>query len=386
MAEAGVNAAMLRWARERAGLSLHDLRARVRDQWSEKLAEWEAGRGGPTFEQARKLASVLRAPLGYLFLDEPPAAEIDVPDLRTVGNERQPMSVDLIDVVMDSQRKQAWLREYREEHGLPRLPWVGASSRTEAPQAIARRIMEALGLTARLREESKAWDGYLRVLIERAEDAGALVLRSGTVGNNTHRPLDVEEFRGFALVDAWAPVVFVNTRDVPPAQIFTLVHELVHLVIGVEGVSNAPVAKEASRQLRSEEELCNRVAAEVLLPGEEFAAAWSSQTRLAENAQGLARRFKVSQLVVARRALDDGLVTPQEYWPFVRRRMAEAQRQRDTQREGDGGPPFLTMVKVHNGRGFIATVVRAVRAGELSYREGARLLGTKPKHIDELGA
>ncbi len=386
MAEAGVKAAMLRWARERAGLSLGDVRQRVKQAWAEELADWEAGRGGPTFEQARTLSSLLRAPLGYLFLDEPPEEDIGLPDLRTIGNERRPMSIDLRDAIMEAQRKQAWLREHRQEHGTSRVDLVGSAKASDDARTVAARLGHALRLTTEDRSKSKGWEDYLRFLVDRAEDAGVLVMRTGAVGSNTRRSLDVEEFRGFALVDELAPLVFVNTQDVLPAQVFTLVHELAHLAIAVEGVSNAPVAKKHDLRLRAEEELCNRAAAELLLPEAEFSAAWDEGAKLATNAQELARRFKVSRLVVARRAFDAGLVTARAYWPFVRRQLEDAQAKKQEQRESKGGPSFFTMVKVKNGKLFTATVVRAVRAGELLYRDAARLLGIKPAHVDRLEA
>lgn len=385
MADAGVNAAMLRWARERAGLSLGDLRERIEQAWADKLADWEAGLGGPTFEQARTLSSLLRAPLGYLFLAAPPAEDVVLPDLRTVGNRRRSMSADLRDVIMDATRKQAWLREHREEHGAPRVGLVACAKASDDPRVIAARLRHALGLTPDDRARSRTWEGFLRLLVDRIEDAGVVVLRSGQVGGSTRRPLDVEELRGFAIVDELAPVVFVNTQDVPPAQIFTLVHELAHLAIAVEGISNAPVAKGKALRLRAEEELCNEVAAELLLPWQEFEAAWDAKQGLAENAARLAQRFKVSRMVVARRAFDAGLVSARAYWPFMRRQLDEARAAKDEQREREGGPGFFTMVKVRNGKAFTAEVVRAVRAGELLYRDAARLLGVRPSHIDQLG-
>jgi Zn-dependent peptidase ImmA (M78 family) len=385
MPEAGVNAAMLRWARERAGLSLGELRERIKQAWSGKMADWEAGRGGPTFEQARTLSSLLRAPLGYLFLDAPPAEDDVLPDLRTVGNERKGMSLDLRDVIMDAERKQAWLREHREEHDAPMVALVGCAKASDDPRIVAARLEHALALTRDDRARSKSWEDFLRLLVDRTERAGVVVLRSGQVGGSTQRRLDVEEFRGFALVDELAPMVFVNTQDVPPAQIFTLVHELAHLAIAVEGVSNAPVAKEKTLQLRAEEELCNRVAAELLLPQQEFESAWDAGLGLAENARRLAKQFKVSRLVVARRAFDAGFVSARAYWPFVRRQLDEARAEKDEQREREGGPDFFTMVKVRNGKAFTAEVVRAVQAGTLLYRDAARLLGVRPSHVDQLG-
>lgn len=385
MTDAGVNAAMLRWARERAGLSLGELRERIEQAWAGKLADWEAGQGGPTFEQARTLSALLRTPLGYLFLETPPADDVELPDLRTVGNERRSMSADLREVIMDAERKQAWLREHREDHGAPRVGLVGCAKASDDARTVATCLERALGLSPDDRARSKTPEDFLRRLVDGIEDAGVVVLRSGQVGGSTRRPLDVEEFRGFALVDELAPVVFVNTQDVPPAQIFTLVHELAHLAIAVEGISNAPVVKDGAVRLRAEEELCNRVAAELLLPQQEFEAAWDPGLSLVDNAGKLAKRFKLSRMVVARRAFDAGLVSAKAYWPFMRRQLDEARARKDEQREREGGPDFFTLVKVRNGKAFTAEVVRAVRAGELLYRDAARLLGVRPSHVDRLG-
>src|SRR5699024_535018 len=103
------------------------------------------------------------------------------------------------------------------------------------------------------------WEDYFRLLVQRIEQAGILVMRESYIHHHT-RPLSVQEFRGFAIADALAPVVFINQADAPAARLFTLIHELAHIWIGQTGVSDAnPQTK------RKEEIFCNAVAAEFLV-------------------------------------------------------------------------------------------------------------------------
>jgi Zn-dependent peptidase ImmA (M78 family) len=130
-----------------------------------------------------------------------------------------------------------------------------------------------------MRSDARNWEEALRLQVEGMEESGVLVMRSGIVGNNTHRQLSVEEFRGFALSDPYAPLVFINSRDSKGAQMFTLAHELVHIWLGVSGVSNLEATYAPNHRI---ERFCNRVAAELLVPGVELRAEWQSvraQTR-----------------------------------------------------------------------------------------------------------
>src|SRR5207253_2833883 len=106
------------------------------------------------------------------------------------------------------------------------------------PIQAAKKIRDSVGFSSKVRAQAKTWERALTVQIELIEETGILVMRNGVVGNNTHRKLSVEEFRGFALSDPLAPLIFINGRDAKAAQMFTLVHELVHIWIGVSGVSN----------------------------------------------------------------------------------------------------------------------------------------------------
>src|SRR5437764_11976208 len=147
-------------------------------------------------------------------------------------------SPDLLDVIDQARQRQDWFRDYLAGTGEDPLEWVG-SLRTDMPvRAAAEHCRRAMGLDTELRRSARTWGEALRLQIALIEEHGAMVMRSGIVGNDTHRPLSVDEFRGFALVDSYAPLVFINASDTKGAQMFTLAHELMHIWVGASGVSN----------------------------------------------------------------------------------------------------------------------------------------------------
>ena len=226
----------LRWARERAGLDTPDLAPKIGVK-EEKIIAWEQS-GELTFSQAEKLANATHTPIGYLFLPKPPVERLPVNDFRTVGTSSitQP-SPALLDVVNEALRRQDWYRDYLRSNGGEPLAFVGSISPLSNIVRIADTIRAEVFWNADLRAKAKSWEDALTKQTDAVENAGILVMRSGIVGNNTSRPLSVSEFRGFALSDRYAPLVFINGRDFKAAQMFTLAHELVHIWLGIPGIS-----------------------------------------------------------------------------------------------------------------------------------------------------
>jgi Zn-dependent peptidase ImmA (M78 family)/transcriptional regulator with XRE-family HTH domain len=367
-AQAKINHDVLHWARERARLTVDQL-AHSAHVKPEQVSAWEEEGTFPTFRQAQALASATRIPFGFLFLPKPPEEKLPLPDLRTVGG--QPVgrpSVDLLDTVRNVLQKQAWYADYLKDQGHDPLRFVGAYKADAATNTVVEDMRRVLNLGKGDRRGN--WEEYHRTLMDAADAAGILVMRSGMVGNNTHRKLDVAEFRGFAVADPLAPLVFINSSDAPAARLFTFVHELAHLWIGSSGISS--VAGTASRR---EERFCNTVAGEFLVPENEFRAIWNTTVDWRENVSRLTGVFHVSNLVIARRARDLGMIDDQTHNDFY---LAELAAFRNKKSSGGG---WFSTQKAKNGMQFSMAVIREAHSGRLLIRDAGRLLGVQPAKI-----
>lgn len=374
--------AVLRWARERAGLSPEVLAEKIKTKL-DRVVAWEQT-GELRFRQAETLAKVTHTPFGFLFLPQPPDERLGIPDFRTVrdGSVSRP-SPDLIDTVRLMQRRQAWMREFLIEEGEEPLSFVGSVRVDDPPEETATRMREALGLQGGWAQLAGTWSDALRQFRQRIEAAGVLIVVNGIVGNNTHRKLSVQEFRGLALSDPYAPLIFVNGADGKAAQMFTMAHEAAHLWLGRDGVANLEMLEPSQAPV---ERHCNAAAAEFLVPAAELSACWSRAEMTNDPYQFLARRFKVSPIVAARRAADLGLISRPAYLAFYRDYEADERRSRAAK---DGGGTFWNSQIVRIGERFGTAVARATKEGRLLYRDAYRLTGlrgdTFTKFAESLG-
>lgn len=368
MSTALVNPELLSWSRIRAGLTEEEV-AKGLPVKTEKVLEWEGGIALPTFRQAQKWAALAHIPFGFLFLKEPPDEGFPLPDLRTVGGvpPAKP-SVNLIDTVKDVIRKHEWYLEYLEDHGRTELPFVGRFATSASIQDVVADMRRTLGLGVDAVRSNQ--DEYLRTLINAAEAKGILVMRSGIVGSNTHRKLDVAEFRGFAISNKYAPIVFINSADAQTARLFTLIHELAHIWIGSSGVSSV-----SANSSQRDEIFCNAVAGEFLVPAQAFKDAWRGDIPWRDNLPELASRFRVSQLVIARRAYDQAFISHEAYSSHYLEEL-RAFRERD-----ESGGSFYRNAGAKNSVRFSRAVLSEALSGNLLLREAGKLLLMQPSHI-----
>lgn len=371
MTTANINTDMLTWARERSGISVPDFARRCGIS-EERLREWESGKRKLTFNQAMRFAEKAHVPFGYLFLAKPPEEVLPIPDLRTLeGQGVQRPSAELLDLVKLMMQRQEWYREYLQQHFAEANPYVGRASYSDSVESIVEDIRACLGVEPH--PTRGKWDDYYRDLVQRIESLGILVMRQGNLGHHS-RPLNVDEFRGFAIVDEYAPIIFVNHSDALGARLFTLIHELCHIWIGQSGISDGN-----TNTHRQEEVLCNAVAAEFLVPAQEFRALWQHDSESWEdNLPPLEAHFHVSTWALARRALTLNFISQQEYGRYI-----FEQKMRHEQRKGSGGPTYYQTKKAQISRQFSQAVVGEALSGQLLLREAGELLGgIKPGKIE----
>lgn len=359
---------MLQWARARSGID--------DDVWVKRFPRydtWVAGESNPTLRQLEEFARKTYTPVGFFFLDEPPTENIPVPDFRTIGDRPVAggVTANLLDTLYICLARQEWYRDSQLLNGESPLEFVGtATLRTEPAQAAAA-MREQLAWTSRLRASFISWDAALTTLRENAEAAGVLVMISGVVGSNTQRKLAPEEFRGFALADPFAALVFVNGADAKTAQVFTLAHELAHLWLGSTALSD--VDPMSARNFE-EERWCNQVAAELLVPMDEFESTFDRAGDLRSQLRPLAERFRVSTQVILGRIREMGALSWDQFMTELR---IERERVVAIVTERAGGGNYYTTKPVQVGKRFARELIASTLEGRTTYTEAFRLLGVK---------
>lgn len=377
MTRAAVNPDLLRWARKRAGLDVEDLVHRFA-----KLPEWENGEALPTLKQLEAFAKAVHVPVGYLFLAERPEEALPIPDFRTfAGRAVARPSPNLLDMIYVCQERQSWYRDFARITRQPKLKFVGSAALDMAPARVAQDMRATLGFDLEARRACPTWTEALRLFIQQADRSGVLVMVSGIVMSNTRRPLNVDEFRGFALVDELAPLIFINGADTKAAQMFTLAHELAHLWLGSSALSNVSAAPTPG--FRKEEVWCNQVAAELLAPLEAVRAEMRNDEPLNETLRRLAKHFKVSTLVILRRLLDAKSLDRSRFDAAWREEIA---RLREMSRSSADGGDFYRTTLSRVSRRFARALVISTLEGQTLYRDSFRMLGvTKSETFNNLG-
>ena len=373
---------LLRWARERAGRPVESLLKKF-----PKYIQWENGEIQPTLKQLESLAKTLHVPLGFLFLEAPPEEPLPIPDFRTTPQARLSRpSPELLETIYTCQQRQEWYRNYLLSLGEKPLPFVGSVTVADDVNAVAADIRNRIKLDIQERSTIPTWTQALSRFIDQVEAIGVLVMMNGVVGNNTHRPLDPEEFRGFALVDDLAPLIFINGADTLSGKTFTLAHELAHIWLGASGISDASLEIYTEGEV---ERWCNQVATEMLVPGDMLIENFNPENDLRQELNRLARIFKVSTLVILRRLFDAEFVDWETYRQIYEK---ELERLRAFERPAaeEGGGNFYRSLTRRVSKRFALALISSTLEGQTLFRDAYVMLGvskdqTFKKFAQELG-
>ena len=357
-----INKEIIEWAIIRNGNSLEEFYAQ-----NPNVESWIKGEKNPTVKQLENFTHKVHVPFGYMFLPKPPNETIPLPFFRTGKKNTNKVSLNVFHTIQIIQDRQNWLTEYLEELNFPDLDFVGKYSIKNSYIEIVNDIRNVLKLELDWASRHNKWEEALDYLTNKIEEAGIIVTYNGIVGSNTHRVIDVNECRGFVLVNNKAPFLFINSADAKAAQMFTIIHELAHVWLGKSaGFDNANLLP-ADDPL---EILCDKVAAELLVPEIYFLKKWETT----QDFKYLSRIFKVSPIVIGRRALDLNLINLKYFMDFYNNYMSYFKTNKDKQ--SSGGDFYATTKKRIRLR-FAAFVNNAVKENKLLYRDAYRLTSMK---------
>lgn len=368
------NPEALLWAIDRCGETVDSLSRK----WPQ-LEAWITQVHKPTLRQLEDFSKRVHVRLDLLFEKNVPRLPLQIADFRTQGAPSGEPSPGLYDTVSQMQFRQDWLRDHFVELGCDEVGFVGVLAHGENSDAavVAEAIKSFFDITDTWAFVERDVAGALKSLRDKIEARRVAVVINGVVGDNTRRPLDVGEFRGFVLSDKMAPLVFVNGRDAKSAQIFTLVHELAHLAFARTGVVCPDEEGDYDAEI---ERLCDAAAAEVLVPRDVFLGTWDKSHDPFDNIERSRKAFRVSFVVCARRALELGLMSEGEFTSAMARHKTSIKDLSAS--SGSGGNYYLTKA-YRVGRVFGDAVFAATQTRQITYGEAFRLTGLNAKTFDE---
>lgn len=360
--EVNINTEILTWAIDRAGFDFEEFTEKV-----PSIIDWIEGRNKPTLKQLEDFSKKVYLPFGYLFLTEPPQEKLPIPFFRSNGDITEKVSINVYDTILLLQQRQDWLKNYLIDNEFEELPFVGRYHDSQDVFTIVNDIRDELGLTKNWASSFKTWKDALNNLIEVIEDKGIITVFNGVVENNPWRPISVDDCRGFVLVDKIAPFLFVNNADGKAAQMFTIAHELAHIWTGFSAGFDFRRLEPAND---SNERLCDQIAAELLVPKTEFIKVWESTQSIKDTSN----YFKVSEIVIARRALDTKKISRKEFFQFYEKYKNQVLYIKEKK---PGGGIFYATASKRLSVKFATHVNTAVKSGQLLYRDACKLTSMK---------
>ena len=360
--EVDINNNLLIWAIERAGINIDEVSRTI-----PSFSSWLLGKKKPTVKQLEKFAQKVHLPFGYLFLENPPEEKLPIPFFRTLNSQEHKININIYDSVLLLQQRQSWLTDYLKDNNYLQLNFVGKFSNNPDINDVVNDIRTTLKIDEDWAKEFSTWEKAKDHLTQLIEDAGIITTFSSIVGNNTRRNIKVDDCRGFVLVDDYAPFMFINSADSKSAQMFTIAHELAHIWIGQSAGFDFRQLQPANNQT---EVLCDKIAAEFLVPAKSIEDSWQTVKDISQ----LARYFKVSQIVIARRLLDLGKISKNEFITFYDNYINQ-DFARSENREG-GGDFYKTQRKRLSVR-FLSFVNQAVKENKLLIRDAYNLTNLK---------
>lgn len=357
---------------ENASISLETLRDSIKN-----IDLFLSGERQPTFNQLSDIAKKLNVPTGLLLLDKAIELKSGRLEFRTLNSRHiDAISEELRDTIIEMESKQAFLREEIDFT----LDFIGSCSIEEGVISVASKIREKLQIQEGF-QNGVSRSKLLNFLKDRINSIGVFIFFNGKVGDNRYRSLSLSEFRGFVLVDDKAPIIFINQKDkTTNGRVFTLIHELVHLFIGVDEILTEIDAGDYT--FDKTEAFVNKVTAEILVPESFFEKSVNQSliaTQLDEQVRELAEKFKVSEFAIVRRLYDMNFIDKKIYDT----KTEELQRKFDqffkNKSKSSSGGDYYNNLSFRVDKRFFNYVQRALQQNRISYTDAFKIIGVSFK-------
>lgn len=386
-----VNPAILTWAREKAGYSLEDaarkieLKAAKGKMGAERLEALERGEESPSRSLLQRMSKKYHRSLLVFYLDKPPRLGSRGKDFRIAPGAEPPEYDPTVDaLIRDVYMRHNLVKSLLEDEESPQISFIGAMNIDQGSDSVANSIIETLGFHIdEYRGQKSAGEAFV-YLRSKIESAGVYLLLISNLGSH-HTSVPSSVFRGFAIADPVAPFIVVNDQDAKAAWSFTSLHEMVHLWLGVSGISGASLEGQI-------EQFCNEVAARILLRHQEIQALsdikFSSFDNMIVRISDFSEELKISRKMVTYSLFRAGIIDREVYnvlsihffneWLQIKRRLREIRKPEDR------GPSYYIVKKHRLGRALVNLVDRSIGDGNITYTKAGQILGVKPRNVEHL--
>ena len=375
-----IHPSTLCWVRENVGLSIAQAAKKLKVP-DAKIIAWESGEEGIGLSSARNITDKYKVPLPVLYLrDIPKEWQREKPkDFRRPGT-RKPYSYQLCCAIRDARERQSWMREYLQNENEKPLNWLGSFSSQQNVQDIAGWVLQWLGIDRGKIADLKNDKEALSYWTEKLETKRVLV---STNGSHSAHKIDRKEYSGLVLYDEYAPLILLNPADSPARRIFTLLHELAHLLLDDNsGVSQIDFRLEGA-DYDPIETTCNRIASNILIEDRYIKEKWNDDSNLEEMIESLASVLKVSRSAIAVKLKKLGFIQQTKLTGLL----AEYQRLyleqlKNRSSYGRATPDKRTLNLC--GNLLTQTVLIAYEQGSVNATEVYDVLGIKLKYLGRL--
>ena len=374
---------ILRWARETSKMSVREVALKIKVK-EEKIELWESGNDYPTITQLNNLSKIFRRPIAIFYLPEPPTDFQTLRDFRK-SSKQEDYSTALTFIIRDIQSKQSWLSDFLREEGERPLEFIGKFNINSSIEKIAEDIKKSLniGFIEKNQDILKYW-------VEKIEEKRIFVSLSSNI--HSHLKIDINEVKGFAVTDKFAPFIFVNSADGKNSQLFTLIHELTHLWVNSSGISAFDFidfrnSKELSK-FDKIEILCNRVTAEILMPKSTILEITKNyETLNPTSVENIAKHLRISSFALSVRLLNLNIISKIQFNSFrkIFKEKYEAYLEIQSQKPKPKGGPSYYILKIRkNSRAFTSYIYGYYKSGKITGYEANKLLDIKVSNFKNL--